>query len=173
MKMRCYNQNNKSYKDYGARGITVCDDWLHSLKAFYDWSMSNGYKKGLTLDRIDNNKGYYPENCRWVTRKTQNINKRNNVNFTYEGKTQCLKMWAKELNIPYAKLYARIYKLNWPTRKAFETPGNSNIHLITYKNKTQSLKEWSKELGLNFKTLSSRINTYNWPIEQAFETPTK
>lgn len=78
MKGRCYNKNNCNYKNYGARGIKVCDEWLgkNGYKNFEKWSIENGYKKELSLDRINNNGNYNPNNCRWTTRRIQNINKR-------------------------------------------------------------------------------------------------
>lgn len=76
MTQRCSNPKNKNYDNYGARGITVCDEWKHDFKAFYDWAMANGYQDGLSLDREDNDMGYSPKNCRWVTMKTQNNNRR-------------------------------------------------------------------------------------------------
>lgn len=76
MKTRCYNKHCDRYKYYGARGIRICDEWLTDFVKFYSWAMENGYKKGLTIDRIDNDKGYSPDNCRWVDMKTQNNNKR-------------------------------------------------------------------------------------------------
>ena len=82
MKYRCLNKNGRRYKDYGGRGITICDEWKNDFKAFYDWAMANGYKDDLSIDRIDNDKGYYPENCRWATAFEQNHNKRNNVTAT-------------------------------------------------------------------------------------------
>lgn len=82
MKARCYNKNNCNYKYYGERGIGVCDEWLgeNGYKNFKKWSLENGYKKELSLDKIDNNKNYSPNNCRWVTKRIQNINKRSNNN---------------------------------------------------------------------------------------------
>ena len=87
MKERCCNTNSKSYKNYGARGITICEEWLSSKNAFKEWAFNNGYEENfqkngrnlLTLDRIDNDKGYCPENCRWVTQKEQQNNRKNNI----------------------------------------------------------------------------------------------
>lgn len=77
MKQRCFNKMYKDYKYYGGRGITICDEWKDDVKAFYDWSMVNGYAEGLTIDRIDNDGDYSPDNCRWTTMKVQRENQRN------------------------------------------------------------------------------------------------
>lgn len=76
MKARCYQVHRKDYKNYGGRGITVCDEWKNNFKAFYDWAISSGFKEDLTLDRIDNNGNYEPSNCRWSTKSEQRINQR-------------------------------------------------------------------------------------------------
>ena len=117
IKQRCYNKNNNSYKDYGGRGIIICDEWL-DFEPFYEWAMDNGYNDDLTIDRVDNNGNYEPSNCRWVDIKTQSNNKRNNHYITYNGKTQTLAQWSDELNINYNKLWARI-KYGWSIDRAF------------------------------------------------------
>lgn len=127
MKVRCYNPNHGDYKWYGLRGITVCDEWYtpHSQKgfnAFKKWALSHGYNDGLTIDRIDYNKGYSPENCRWVDMGVQNNNSSHNHLITYNNKTQSLSLWCKELNLPYHTIKRRINCFGWSAEKAFNTP---------------------------------------------------
>lgn len=90
MKQRCTNPNHKNYSRYGGRGITVCDKWINDFQAFYDWAMANGYDENApqgkcTIDRIDNNKGYSPDNCRWVDMKTQSNNRSTNRKVKING----------------------------------------------------------------------------------------
>lgn len=124
MKDRCYNPHNKAYSDYGGRGIIVCERWKNNFEAFYEdvSKLPHFDEKGYSLDRIDNEKNYEPSNVRWATSAEQNQNKRNNINITYNGKTQCLKAWAKELDMPYCTLWQRIKTLKWSAERAFTTP---------------------------------------------------
>lgn len=111
MKERCNNPKNKRFKHYGARGIKVCDEWEHSYRKFEEWAMANGYKTGLSIDRIDNDKGYSPENCKWSTYVEQNRNRGNyNRLITYNGKTQCIAAWAEEVGLTDSALRVRIKK---------------------------------------------------------------
>ena len=88
MKDRCYNKHNKCFSLYGERGISICAEWLSDFNAFYSWAMTNGYNDSLTIDRINNDKCYCPENCRWVTQAEQCNNERRNVFITYKGETR-------------------------------------------------------------------------------------
>lgn len=123
MKACCYNKNVKGYKNYGGRGIKVCDEWLNDFMSFYNWAINNGYKEDLTIDRIDVNSDYCPNNCRWTTKVEQQRNTTKNIFITYSGETHCLKEWSEILNIDYSKLHKRIHYLNWSIEKAFEWKG--------------------------------------------------
>lgn len=121
IKARCYNKNSDNFKYYGGRGIKICDEWLNNPVAFYNWSMENGYSEKLEIDRIDNDKNYSPNNCRWTTRKNQNRNSSHNNFITYNGKTKCLTEWAEELGIKRTTLSGRINIYHWTIERAFET----------------------------------------------------
>lgn len=122
MKQRTSDPNHPSYKHYGGRGIKVCSEWAEDFQKFYEWSISNGYKEGLTIDRIENNGDYEPSNCRWATYDIQANNKRSNINLAYKGETKTLTQWCKKLKLHYPTIRYRIVSLNWTTEKAFETP---------------------------------------------------
>ena len=107
MKTRCYNKNDKRYKDYGGRGIILCDEWKNNFLNFYNWAISNGYEQSLTIDRIDNDGNYEPSNCRWVENKIQSNNRRNNIYFEFLGFKKTLKQWTDFMNWDYKKYYGR------------------------------------------------------------------
>ena len=99
-------QRAGKHKNY--RHITVCEEWKNDFLTFYNWSMSHGWKKGLTIDRIDYNGNYEPDNCRWITQKEQCRNKRTNNNITLFGKTQCITDWGKEYHLNLVNIYRRV-----------------------------------------------------------------
>lgn len=111
MRQRCNNPKQTSYENYGGRGITVCDDW-DDFENFRDWAISNGYSNELTIDRINNDDGYYPENCRWVDNKTQANNRRTNRLVTYSGNTHTVSEWARIMNVNYSTLLTRVKRGN-------------------------------------------------------------
>lgn len=119
MRQRCMNQNSQEYGNYGGRGISVCDEWLGNggFQNFYEWAVENGYDKDAptgqcTLDRIDVNKGYYPGNCRWVSRIVQNKNTTRSIMISYAGECHCLKDWSIIRGISYPAL-AKRYRSGW------------------------------------------------------------
>lgn len=122
MKQRCYNSDNPSYQNYGGRGITICDDWMSKdgFELFYKWSIDNGYshnddrKKQCSIDRIDVNKGYSPENCRWVSPEIQGNNKRLNVFIEYNGEKHTISEWSKITGIPVTTIRERFLKGKTP-----------------------------------------------------------
>lgn len=116
---RCTNPNDISYKNYGARGIKICDEWL-SFESFATWAMNNGYSDSLTIDRIDHNGDYTPDNCRWATVKEQNYNKRSLQIYEYKGEKHCIAEWAEIFHMNYKKLWKRLHS-GWDIEKALTT----------------------------------------------------
>lgn len=119
IKDRCYNMNSKDYNNYGGRGIKMYDDWRNDFQVFYEWAMSNGYDDNLTIDRIDNNGNYEPNNCRWFTITQQNRNKRTCKYYTIGGETRCLSEWCEIYNVRYSKVWQRV-KHGWSIEEALE-----------------------------------------------------
>jgi hypothetical protein len=117
---RCYSPIYDSYKYYGERGIKVCNEW-HDFIVFYEWAIASGYDETLTIDRINVNKDYCPENCRWITRAENNKNKTNSRLLTLNGETKTLPDWSRLLNIPMGRLYSRLY-LGWSDEDILRRP---------------------------------------------------
>ena len=111
MKQRCNNKNCSVYKSYGAKGISVCPEWNSNFISFYNWSISNGYKDNLTIDRLDNSKGYSPENCRWATAKQQARNRISNIIIEHNGESKILIEWCEKYNVRYSTVYDRLVAL--------------------------------------------------------------
>lgn len=122
IKQRCRNKNNLSYHNYGGRGINICDEWADSYEAFYNWAVSAGYKKGLEIDRIDNDGDYCPSNCRFSDHTLQANNKRNVKLWTINGVSKSLAEWCREYDTDYYLVRQRVYKLKWDIEEALSKP---------------------------------------------------
>ena len=119
MVQRCTNPNDEAYHNYGARGISVCDRWLDFANFLEDMGES---PPRLTIDRIDNNRGYEPGNCRWATYKEQMNNVRYNRIIEFDGKTLTLQQWSEESGINIGTLRNRLFVNNWPIADALTQP---------------------------------------------------
>lgn len=122
MKQRCYDSSCKDFDRYGKRGICVCENWRNDYNAFREWSINNGYDSKKTIDRIDVNGNYAPDNCRWITLEEQNRNKEETIYLEYNGERKSLADWCDDLGIKYQTVYARIYHNGWSVNRALSTP---------------------------------------------------
>jgi len=122
MKQRCNNPLNPYYQKYGGRGIDVCDEWQSDFPTFAKWAKDNGYTDDLTIDRIDVNKGYSPENCRFASMDIQANNTTRNHHIAFNGQTKTMSEWANEFGIKYSTLRSRINLLGWDIERALTTP---------------------------------------------------
>lgn len=164
MLYRCYYPSCNDYKHYGARGICVCNEWRDDTWGFikfYAWALNNGYSDNLTLDRIDVNGNYCPENCRWVTWKEQQNNKRVNVVIYYKGMYKTLMEWSEYLNIPYYVLGNR-YERGVSVDKLLDKNILDPQKHIEYKGEIHSISEWAKIYGFAYGKMRSRLKRYGY-----------
>lgn len=126
MKQRCSNPNNAAFKDYGARGITICKAWEHSFEQFF--ADMGQCPPGHGIDRIDNSQGYSKGNCRWATHKQQNNNRRTTLVLTFAGRTQTLLEWSEESALQRSTLWNRLMALKWPVERALTEPVHTRPH---------------------------------------------
>jgi hypothetical protein len=120
MQQRCTDPNWKGAKYYIEKGVSVCDEW-RDYPVFREWALSSGYTEGLSIDRINNDGNYCPENCRWTTPKTQANNQSRNRWLTFNGETKTMSEWADIVGIPYHTIKRRIYS-GWPIERTLTTP---------------------------------------------------
>lgn len=153
MKKRCYQPSSNCYKNYGGRGIKVCDEWLgkDGQTRFREWALAKGYRKGLTIDRIDNDGDYSPKNCRWATIQTQAYNRSTNSRITIKGKTQTVTEWAKEIGISIGAMQQRL-RSGWSEERLLEP---------AYKPLKMTKAEMSKEIR--------RLRKFEEEIKQKIE----
>lgn len=170
IKQRCSDKNCPSYKNYGGRGISVCNEWTNNFILFYNWAIDNSWEKGLEINRIDNNGNYEPANCNFVTSKENSRNRRNNVIIEYKGESKVLCEWADIYQVELRTLWARIFKYKWDLDKAFNTKINnsgnrSNLNeeqVIEIYLSECSLKELSKKYNIAQSTISAIKTGRNW-----------
>jgi hypothetical protein len=164
---RCYIPSNSSYERYAARGIKVCDEWKDDFDTFRKWAYENGYDENAlrgecTIDRINNDGNYCPENCRFVSIKTQNLNKRNVIIVSYNGQTKPLISFADEFGIDRGVVKHR-YLSKFPLDKVFykgdlrESNDRKNSITLTYEGRTMNISKWMKELGVSRDIIRDRI----------------
>jgi len=122
IKQRCINPNNKSYQNYGGRGIEMDSEWANHYESFYNWAINAGYRAGMEIDRIDNNGNYCASNCRFVDSIIQANNKRNVKLYEIDGVEKSLPQWCREYNQDYWLVRQRVYKLGWTIEEALTTP---------------------------------------------------
>lgn len=157
IRQRCLNHNHKHFKNYGGRGITLCDEWKDSFESFYKWCIRNGWKKELELDRRDNEKGYEPENCRFVTSEVNGNNKRNNIKYEHQGELLTLPQIARKNNIGFSTLYRRIHENKLPLSEALSIPLNGKC-----KKGPNPRRKLSYEAAIDiFTSTDKRINLCN------------
>lgn len=156
MRRRCYNEKDHNYKNYGGRGIKICDEWLNDFETFYKWALENGYKKELTIDRIDVNGNYEPSNCRWITMKEQQRNRRTNVRITFNGVTKTQVEWAEELGITGSTIRDRINK-GLPLEKVLTSERLKCENRKPYKPRKKKPYEQTKKYQADKKRIIRRI----------------
>lgn len=173
MKARCTNSNLPGFNNYGGRGIKVCQEWMDSFEAFYEWAMANGYDDSLSIDRIDVNGNYCPENCRWVTQKVQANNTRTNVYVEYNGERLTLhEIYDKysKNGVSYKLFHSRYRKRGWDIEQALTVPPDNMS--VTIGDETHSITEWADINGLKAGTIYERIRQ-GWSCEDAVSTPVR
>lgn len=168
MKKRCYYKNFSSYKNYGERGISVCEEW-QSFDHFYKWAIENGYSDDLTIERINVNGNYEPSNCKWATRAEQQRNKRNNHYFDYNGKTVTLAEMAEDTGIQRGTILWR--EKNWGGKNIVKPITPKNQYPITVDGKTMTIKEWAETLDIPHSTIYRRIDAGYVGTEILFGRP--
>lgn len=169
---RCYDPANRAYHNYGGRGITVCDRWRENFANFYA-DMGDPPSNEHTLDRINNDLGYSPENCRWATRKQQTRNTRRNRKITWQGETKSIADWAEDQRLLNLCLCAQVLndriRLGWSVEEAFTTP-LVNGKVVTFQGETLSMMDWSRRLGATANVVSKRLRD-GWSVSEAITTP--
>lgn len=161
MRRRCYDPDFIVYPIYGAKGVTVCDEWRTNYEAFQTWALAHGWKRGLSIDRIDGSRGYSPDNCRLATPLEQSCNRASwNIPLTIKGITKLVGHWADQNHIPRGVVYNRIRVLKWDAVKAVSTPSTRAAPTyVTINGRSNTIYGWCAELGVQRTKVYSRMRT--------------
>lgn len=174
MKKRCNNPNHPQWNNYGGRGIKVCERW--NLFDNFLKDMGRKPNPSFTLERRDNDLGYFPENCLWASRLDQTINRRVTSRITIDGVTKCLKHWCQHFGIDHSVVQHRIKSRHWAVDRALKEPVNYHRQnweclMVTLDGKTQSVGDWCRERGLKYSTVYCRVRSRGWDMDKAINTP--
>lgn len=173
IKDRCCNSKDARYKDYGGRGIKICKEWKNDFAKFYDWALQNGYKDNLTIDRIDVNGDYCPENCRWITMAEQQNNRRDNVFILFNGEKHTISEWAKIVGKNPASIRRRLL-CGWTPEEILNKPcEKQKERMLTFNGKTQNVSAWARETGIDKVTIRNRLNRYGWSVADSLTIKSK
>lgn len=168
MKQRCINPDNHKYPRYGARGIKVADEWL-DFRTFERWALTSGYKKHLTLDRIDTDGNYEPDNCRWATQSVQQNNRNNNRIISFEGKEYTLAQLSRKHGMKPDTLAQRLDN-GMTVSEAISKKINFDQTLVEFDGETKTLTKWCEQLDLPYKTIYARVRR-GWDLKEALTKP--
>jgi len=182
MKQRCVNPSDEAYENYGGRGITVCESWANDFHRFRVWAEDHGYRVGLTIDRVDNDAGYCPENCRWTDRQTQNVNKRQRERILeFNGKSGNYSFWEndlRDLGITRNTIKSRLC-FGWSIEDTLTKPmlghGKASKKGIgskkyTFKGETGTATFWANKIGCKSSVINRRLSD-GWSVEKALTHP--
>jgi hypothetical protein len=180
MKRRCIAPKRKDFNRYGGRGITVCDRWLHDFSAFLA-DMGPRPGAAYSLERINNDGSYSPDNCRWATRSEQNRNHSGNHRLFYQGENLTIAEWSERTGLPFHVIRSRIVTYGWSAERALSTPKVSrskprhltDLGCVTFQGETMTLPGWAIRLGIGYSTLHARIADLGWTVERALGTPAR
>lgn len=165
MKRRCYKETETRYKNYGGRGICICDEWLDTVDGFdrfADWAYTHGYSDELTIERIDVNSNYCPENCKWIPLSEQGKNKSTTIWVDYHGERVSLRDICNQKGLNYNTIHHRITRGGWNAERAIDEPIKTG----------ETLADRSRAHGLLPGTVNARVKKFGWSEEEALNTPT-
>lgn len=161
IKQRCYNENNDGFHHYGGRGIRMCEEWKKDFISFYDWALVNGYEENLSIDRINNDKGYSPCNCRWVTQKQQTRNTRRNRRFKINGESKVLKDWCEIYGVDQTTVRMRLER-GYPIKQALSKKPFDELRKKIKNTNTgevyESCTDAAKSLGVSKSAISRHLS---------------